>query len=82
MEWIEIIELTEDLIRVRYYPEQRSATGEFGEVTYLRKHDEWHIDKVAKGYPSSYGFHAGRAIQRHEKFSSGEFKREGIIGWY
>ena len=82
MEWIKLIELTEEIVRLRYYPEQHSAVGEYGEVTYLRKTDDWQFDKIAKDYPSSYALHACQAAQRCEKFNNGDFEREGLIGWY
>lgn len=81
MEWVEIIELTEEFIRIRYYPEQRAATGDYGEVTYFRKTDDWQFDKLVPPYGTQYALHACIAAQRCHK--NGIFpKNGGVIGWY
>lgn len=81
MEWVEIIELTNEIIRIRYYPEQRSAVGEYGEVTYFRKADDWRFDKIVPEYGTSYALQACKAAQRCHK--NGKFpKTGGVIGWY
>ncbi len=82
MEWIELIELTDEILRLRYYPEQRSATGEFGEVTYFRKTEDWQFDKIAKDSPTNYALHACQATRRVDKLNDGMFRKEGLIGWY
>ena len=82
MEWLELIELTDEIVRLRYYPEQRSATGEFGEVTYFRKTEDWRFDKIADGYSRNYALHACQAAQRVDKLNGGMFHKEGLIGWY
>ena len=82
MEWIELIELTDEVVRLRYYPEQRSATGSFGEVTYFRKTENWRFDKIAEGCPSSYAYHACASARYIDKFNGGEFKTEWLVGWY
>lgn len=82
MEWLELIELTDEIVRLRYYPEQRSAIGESGEVTYFRKNGDWNFDKLAKGYSGNYALHACQAAQRCDKLNGGNFKKEGLIGWH
>lgn len=81
MEWVEIVELTDEIIRIRYYPEKSSAVGEHGEVTYFRKTDEWKFDTIVPEYGMSYALKACNAAQRCNK--TGEFpKNGGVIGWY
>lgn len=82
MEWLELIELTDEIVRLKYYPEQQSATGSFGEVTYFRKSEEWHFDKIAEGYSRNYALHACQAARYVDKFNKGIFKNEGLVGWY
>ena len=82
MEWIELIELTDEVVRLRYYPEQREAVGEFGEVTYSRKTQDWHFDKIAKGYPRNYALHACMSARQIDKFNDGKFKKAWRVGWY
>ena len=82
VEWLELIELTEEIVRLRYYPEQKSATGIYGEITYFRKSEDWRFDKIAEGYPRSYAFHACAAAQHCDKINGGKFQKEGLIGWH
>ena len=81
MEWVELLELTNDFARLRYYPEQNSAVGEYGEVTYFRKTGQWRFDKLAEGYQSNYALHACKAAERIDK-NGGTFPKSGIIGSY
>lgn len=82
MEWLELIEVTDEKVRLKYYPEQTSACGEFGEITYFRKTEDWHFDKIAKSYGSNYALHAALAARRADKLNNGEFKTSGLIAWY
>ena len=83
MEFLELIEATEEIVRYRYYPEKREATGEYGEVTYFRKTGERHFDKIADigGFGIEYALHACNAIRRLDK-NGRDFPESGIIGWY
>ena len=82
MEWLELIELTDEIVRLRYYPEQQSAVGSFGEVTYSCKTDDWRFDKIAEGYSTNYALHACQSARYVVKFNNGNFKKEGYIAWY
>ena len=82
MEWIELIELTDEIVRLRYYPEQRSATGEFGEVTYFRKTEDWQFDKIAKDSPTNYALHACTSARYIDKSNNGNFKKAWLVGWH
>ena len=81
MEWIELIELTPDVVRLRYYPEQRSAVGSYGEVTYFRQTGDWQFDKTAQGYPSNYALHACISA-RQINDNGGKFKKAWLVGWH
>ena len=82
MEWIELIELTDEFVRLRYYPDQRSANGKFGEVTYFRKTEDWRFDKIAEGYNRNYAYHACISARNVDKFNNGIFKKAWLVGWY
>lgn len=81
MEWVELIELTDEIVRLRYYPERRSAVGDFGTVTYFRKKHDWQFDKIAEGYPRNYALHACMSARRIDS-SGGKFKEAWLVGWY
>ena len=83
MEFMELVAVDDEIVRYRYYPEQRSATGEFGEVTYFRKTGEQRFDKIAKvgGFGIEYAQHACSAIRRLDK-NGGNFPKSGINGWH
>lgn len=82
MEFLELLEVTDEYARYRYYPEQKEAVGEYGEVTYFRQTSERHFDKIANvgGFGIEYAVHACQAIANFAR--SGEFKQNGLIGWY
>ncbi|MBR2733509.1 MAG: hypothetical protein IKD80_04570 [Selenomonadaceae bacterium] len=83
MEFMELVEVNDEIVRYRYYPEQRSAKGEFGEVTYFRKTGERHFDKIAEieGFGIEYAVHACSAIRRLDQ-NGGHFPKNGINGWH
>ena len=82
MEWIELIELTSEIVRLRYYPEQREAAGKFGEVTYFRKTQNWKFDEIAEDYPRNYALHACLSARQIDKFNNGKFKKAWRVSWY
>ena len=79
MEWVELIELTDEIARLRYYPEQKEAVGEYGEITYYRQKDDWEFDKLAENFPSNYALHACIFARRCNQ--NGDFKN-GLTAWY
>ena len=81
MEWVEVVERTASYIKLRYYPEQNAAIGEYGEVTYFFLSGKWVFDKIHDGYPRNYAMHACNfARLRYEKGE--EIPRTGLVGWY
>lgn len=83
MEFMELVDVNDDIVCYRYYPEQCSATGEFGEVTYFRKTGERRFDKVAKvgGFGIEYALHACLSIERLSQ-NGGHFPKSGVNGWH
>ena len=81
MEWVEVTERTADRIRLRYYPEQNAAIGEYGEVTYFFLSDKWAFDKVHEDYPRSYAMHACNFARK--RYQNGEkIPLSGLVAWY
>lgn len=81
MEWLEVVEETDLIVRLRYYPEESSGVGEYGEVIYYKATDDWEQTKVAAGYGSNYAAHAIEAVRSSHKRGRGIPSR-GLIGWY
>ena len=83
MEFMELLEVTDEIVRYRYYPEQRAAQGEFGEVTYFRKTGQQRFDKIADtaGFGIEYALQACKAIHYMDTHG-GKFPAHGINGWH
>ena len=83
MEFMELLEVTAEIVRYRYYPEQRSAKGEYGEVTYFRKTGKRRLDKIADcgGFGVEYAIQSCKAIQ-HLDNCGGNFPETGLNGWH
>ena len=81
MEWVEVVERTTDYIKLRYYPEQNTATGECGEVTYFFVSGKWVFDKIHEEYPRSYAMHACN-FARHSFEKGEEIPSSGLVAWY
>ena len=81
MEWVELIELTAEIVRLRYYPEQRGAVGSCGEVTYFRKTGDWQFDKTAEDYSANYALHACISARQIDA-DGGNFKKAWLVGWH
>ena len=81
MEWVEVIEQTEESIKVKYYPEQTESIGEFGIVTYFLSSDKWTFEKLAENYPANYAMHACNFVRR--PYKNGEkICLCGVVAWY
>ena len=78
MEWVEVIEKTNEYIKLRYYPEQTSATGSFGEVTYFFAKDSWTFDKIVIG--TRYAMHACNFARNRYK-NGEEIPQSGLVAW-
>ena len=66
-------------IRLRYYPNQNAAIGEYGEVTYYFSTDKWSFDKIVFG--TNYAMHACNFARRRYK-SGEEIPQSGLVAWY
>lgn len=74
---IELLELTENLVSYKYFPED---SKEYGIVSLDRKTGEKSVKKVAEKYSSSYAAHA---ICRMEEYLENEkFPETDIVAWY
>lgn len=74
---IELLELTEETIRYKYFPEQ---SEEYGIVALGRKTGDRTIEKASEGYSANYAAHALRRIEEYQK--EGDFPKKDIIAWY
>lgn len=81
MEWVEVVERTNGYIKLRYYPEQNSANGEFGEVTYYFATDKWTFDKIHKDYPRNYAMHSCNFARCRYKAGE-EIPPAGLVAWH
>ena len=78
MESLELLEVNEDKVIYKYYPEQE--TESFGVVSVNRKTGERKIEKLFENYPNSYAFHACRELERY--ITKGNFPVKGGVAWY
>lgn len=74
---IELLELTEETIRYKYFPEQ---SEEYGIVVLGRKTSDRSLEKAVEGYSSNYAAHALRRIEEYQK--EGNYPKKDIIAWY
>ncbi|MBR5913319.1 MAG: hypothetical protein IKZ58_02990 [Selenomonadaceae bacterium] len=81
MEWVEIIEQTEEYVKVKYYPEQTKAIGEYGVVKYFFDSDKWIFEKLANSYATSYAMHACNFVRQPYKHGE-KIPLCGIAAWH
>lgn len=74
---IERIELTADVARYKYFPED---SEECGIVTLGRLSGERSIEKTVSGYGANYPAHALRRIEEYQK--NGIFPQKDVVAWY
>lgn len=74
---IELLELTEETIRYKYFPEQ---SEECGIVVLGRKTGDRSLEKAVEGYSSNYAAHALRRMEEYQK--EGNFPKKDIVAWY
>lgn len=73
---LELIEVTETIIKYKYYPED---SKESGVVIFRRTTREREIEEKADGYSTSYAAHA---LSRLEEYcEKNTFPREDIVAW-
>ena len=78
MERLELLEVNEDKVVYKYYPEQE--TEKFGVVSVNRKTGEHKIEKLFDNYGKMYAFHACRELERY--ITNGSFPVKGGVAWY
>lgn len=74
---IELLELTENVARYKYFPEN---SEEYGIVMLDRKMGRGDFEKVHQGYGTKYAAHALKRVKEYQK--SGDFLQKDIIAWY
>lgn len=74
---IELLELTEDLARYKFFPED---SKDYGIVMLNRKSKERVFEKQVAGYGSTYAAHALRRIEEYQK--QGDYLPKDMIAWY
>lgn len=74
---IEFIELTENIVRYKFFPEN---SEEYGIVALNRQTEERILEKKVDGYMSNYVAHAFRRIEEYQ--NKNEFPKEDIVAWY
>ena len=76
MEWIELIELTDEKVSYRYYPEGKN---EYGIVSLMRKTGELIHDVPCLNVLLTYAGHAWRRIEKYQKENN--FPKKAMIAW-
>ncbi len=74
---IELLELTEELARYKFFPEN---SKEYGVVTLNRKSMERSIEKQLPAYGVAYAAHALKRIEEYQK--QGNYLSEDMVAWY
>ena len=74
---IEKMELTDQLVRYKYFPEGSEKSGI---VALNRSTGERILEKSLEQYGNTYAAHALRRIEEYQ--SAGEFIERDIIAWY
>ena len=74
---LELLEITETMVKYKYYPE---ALKEYGIIMIDRMSEERKVEKEVTGYGSNYLAHAFRRIK--ENIKNGNFQEKDIVAWY
>ena len=74
---IELLELTEDFARYKFFPE---GSEDYGIVALNRKNGERVFEKQLASYGMMYAAHALKRIEEYRK--KGDFLQEDIVAWY
>ena len=73
---IEMIELTDEHARYKYFPENSEA---FGIIKLNRLTNVREFEKTVSGYSMNYAAHAIRRIEEYNAI--GTFKEKDIVAW-
>lgn len=76
MVWLELISITDEFAKYKYYPEHGET---YGVVTVNRINGERSTEKEADGYPSFYKGHAWRAIEKMQEEK--KFQKTMMVAW-
>ena len=74
---LELLELTELVVKYKYYPE---SSKEYGIIILNRLTKERDVEKNISEYNSSYLAHAFRRIE--EYITNNKFQEEDLVVWY
>ena len=74
---LELLEITETIVKYKYYPE---ALKEYGIIMIDRMSEERKVEKEVTGYGSNYLAHAFRRIKEYIK--NVNFLEKDIVAWY
>lgn len=73
---LELVEITDAIVKYKYYPEN---SKEYGTVIFRRTTRERDIENMAAGYCSSYAAHALKRIE--EYCQKNYFPEKDIVAW-
>lgn len=74
---IELLELTDEIVRYKFFPED---SKEYGVVALHRGTGKRILEKTVDGYGNNYAAHAFRRIEEYEK--NDNFSKTDLIAWY
>lgn len=74
---IEFIELTENIVRYKFFPEN---SKEYGIVALNRQTGERILEKEVKGYLLNYAAHAFHRMEEYQ--NKNDFPKEDMVAWY
>ena len=74
---LELLEITETMVKYKYYPE---SSKEYGIIMIDRMSEERKVEKEVTGYGSNYLAHAFRRIKEYIK--NGNFQEKDVVAWY
>ncbi len=74
---IELLELTEDVAKYKFFPED---SKDYGIVVLIRKSKERIFEKQVAGYGTTYAAHALKRIEEYQK--QGTYRQEDTVAWY
>ena len=74
---IELLELTEDFAKYKFFPED---SKDYGIVALNRKSKERVFEKQVAGYGTTYAAHALRRIEEYQK--QGDYLIKDMVAWY
>lgn len=74
---IELMELTNSIVRYKYFPE---SSKEYGIVMLDRKTGKRFFEKVIKDYGIKYAAHALQRVEEYQQKDN--FLQKDVVAWY